>query len=83
MLRRQSCLTQNIFRSTYLYGYAEEINSWGDQFAAGPTFADRDALDEECRHVLGSDWRAWNAELWEEWHWVFQIPSSKLGEGFI
>ena len=36
-------------------------------------------IDIECKQKLGSDWQAWNAESWEEWNWVFQIPTGKGG----
>ena len=35
-------------------------------------------MEEECKHVLGKDWQVWEATDWEEWHWVFQMPGSKL-----
>ena len=72
--QKKMCTVQ---RSVYDYGYAEAINNWQYVGGSTPTFADVSALDAECEHVLGEGWQAWNAELWEEWHWVFQIPSGR------
>ena len=71
--QKEICL---VSREIYKAEIAIDPTAPDNVFKLGQLY-NTDLLEEDCKNVLGKEWRTWEAEEWDEWHFVQQIGGGK------